>query len=353
MSAHVTRGLRLGCILAVWVGCLASGCAPKAALLSPTPTAQPVVIGYSAPELSGGQGVIMAAVKQSVEAQHWQMLTTNANSDSAVQASQIDFLLRQKVKAIVAVPVDSQKICESVQKAREAGVFFYTVDRAPDSCQIDMAVLSNNYLAGQQAGEALVNLLRARYGRPQGTVLELQGNLLQDVAQLRGSGFHAAVDPYPEIRVISQPTDWQPERFASATRAAAQQKLDGIYMQSDCIGTPVVLPILEQLGLKQPRRSADHIFIVGVDGCSETLQAIRDGFADQASSQPITDFGLITRWMEREFAGQPVQAEQVVETGALWSPGVVEQSPVGWRLLLATTSVTADNVDDGRLWGNR
>ena len=37
---------------------------------------------------------------------------------------------------------------------------------------------------------------------------------------------------------------------------------------------------------------------------------------------------------------------EVVEEGALWSPARIEDSDVGKQLLLATTSVTEENVDE-------
>ena len=78
----------------------------------------------------------------------------------------------------------------------------------------------------------------------------------------------------------------------------------------------------------------------------------RDGWADQCSSQPIPDFGIIVNYIEMELNGETIAPGEVVEEGALWSPARIEESDVGLQMLLATTSVTPDNVDDPRLWGN-
>jgi hypothetical protein len=37
---------------------------------------------------------------------------------------------------------------------------------------------------------------------------------------------------------------------------------------------------------------------------------------------------------------------------ALWSPAEIREGEYGLELLMATTAVTKDNVDDPRLWGN-
>ena len=93
--------------------------------------------------------------------------------------------IAQGVDAIVAVPDDSAGICVAVQNAKDQGIPFYTIDHSPSGCEINMTVLSDNYLAGQQSGEAVVAYLTEKYGEPSGTVLEITGNMAQNVAQLR------------------------------------------------------------------------------------------------------------------------------------------------------------------------
>ena len=340
----------------IWVILLA-GCnsVPGSAPVSdsaPTPD-QPITIGYSAPETSGGQTVILQGFITRASAKGWKVITANASSESKIQASQIDYFLSKGVKAIVAVPVDSQAICVSVKRAQAVGVLFYTIDRAPIGCKINMSVLSDNFLGGVQAGQAMVKFLSERYGVPKGNVLEYQGNLQQDVAQLRGGGFHSVVDKYPEIKVISSPTDWKPERFSEITlQYLPKMHIDGLYLQSDWIGIPVIMPILSQLGQKFPRGQAGHIIITGVDGSPDILQAIRDGYADQTSSQPLADDSMIADWIEKDLKNVKIEAGQVVKAGLPWSPAILKMSDTGFELMLSTASVTSDNVDDAALWGN-
>ncbi len=313
-----------------------------------------ITIGYGAPELSGGQVAIMNGLISRAKAKGWKIVTANANSDSKIQSSQIDYFISLGVQAIIVVPIDSRGICDAIQKSKAGGILFFTIDRAPIGCEYNMAVLADNFLAGTQAGQALVELLIQRYGKPKGTILELQGDLRQNVSQLRGGGFHAIVDHYPGIEVISKPTGWQSAQFAAATMEVVSNiNIDGVYLHSDCIGIPVILPVLEKLNKKISRGEKDHIFIVGVDGCSNALQAIRDGYADQASSQPLPDFGIITEWIEKKLNGEKIEAAEVTEEGALWSPATLKKTDAGWQLFLSTTSVTIENVDNPALWGNQ
>ena len=314
-----------------------------------------VTIGYGAPELSGGQGVIMNGMVAGAEGQGWKIVTNNANFDASAQANQIDDFLASGVNAIVTVPVDSQAICASVKKATDAGVPFFTIDRAPIGCEIAMTVQSDNYLAGKQSGEALVKLLTEKYGEPKGTVLELQGDLGQNVAQLRGGGFNDVMKEYPNIKIIAKPTEWKADKFSQSTLdVVAAEPVDGIYMHSDCVGTTVVLAALEQLGKKVKSGEDGHIFLAGVDGCPDALAAISDGFSDQASSQPLPDFGVVlSDYMKTVFDGGEIKEGTVEKEGAPWSPATIVKSDTGFMLNLATTSVDKSNVDDQALWGNQ
>ena len=324
------------------------------ALFAMPVAAQDVTIGYGAPELSGGQGVIMSGLVNAAEAKGWDVIASNANFDAEAQANQIDNFISQGVDAIVVVPVDSQAICSSVQRAMDAGIPFYTIDRAPLGCEINMTVQSDNYMAGAQAAAGVVALLTERYGSATGTVLELQGDLGQNVAQLRGGGFNDFLADYPDIEIISRPTEWRAENFSQMTLdVASSTDLDAIYMHSDCVGTQVVTAALDQLGKLVARGGDGHIFLVGVDGCPDALESIRMGYSDQASSQPLPDFGIITDWIQMEMEGTMIETGDVVQEGAPWSPASITASDTGYMLNLATTSVNPGNVTSDALWGNQ
>lgn len=216
-----------------------------------------------------------------------------------------------------------------------------------------MTVQADNYLAGQQAAEELVRLLTVKYSKAKGTVLELQGNMGQNVAQLRGGGFNDVMKKHPEIKVISKPTQWQAENFGQATLdVVGSNAIDGIYYHSDCVGTRPISAALDQLNKNFKRGHKDHIFRVAVDGCSDGLQAIKDGWSDQASSQPLPDFGIIVNWIEKELNNEKIELGSVVQQGAPWSPARIFESDTGLMLNLATSNVTSANVYNPALWGN-
>jgi ABC-type sugar transport system substrate-binding protein len=313
-----------------------------------------VVIGYSAPGLVGAQLEIQQGLVDHAEAKGWSVQTTTSGGDPQKQIDDINNYIAQGVSAIVAVPDDSAGICTAVEAATEAGIPFYTIDRSPEGCKINMTVLSDNYLAGKQSGEAIVAFLTEKYGSPKGKVLEITGNLGQNVAQLRGAGFNDVMKENPEITVITRTGDWDAAKGVDIVRdiASTEEDLDAIYMHSDSVYMPGTVQVLEELDRLLPRGEEGHVFLAGVDGSPAALDQIRKGFADQTSNQPIPDFGIIADYIEKELKGEAIAEGEVTQEGALWSPAHIDNSDVGPQLFLATTSVGPDNVDDPRLWAN-
>jgi ABC-type sugar transport system substrate-binding protein len=283
------------------------------------------------------------------------VITTTSSGDPGKQIEQIKRFIELRVNAIVAVPDDSKRICAAVEAAKAAKIPFYTIDRAPEGCKVNMVVLSDNKLAGQQAGEAMVELLRNKRGEPKGTILEITGNMATNVAQLRSKGFHDVIRQNPGIQLITKEGDWDMAKGESIVREvlAATRDLDGIYMHSDAVYVPGTMHALRDLGKLHKRGEPGHIFITAVDAAPVGLQAMRDGYTDQSSNQPITDFGLIVDWIEKEMKGDSIAEGEVQRDGALWSPARVVMSEVGPELILATTSVTEKNMSDVRLWANQ
>lgn len=313
-----------------------------------------ITIGYSAPEWNGGQYLIMDALRRQVEARGWTLRIMNANFNFDRQEQQINYLIDSGVLAIVAVPIHGERIAPVIERARARGIGFYTIDRAPTAGKVDMTVQCDNHLAGRQAGEAMAQALLARYGEARGVVLELQGDLDQDVAQARRDGFHEALAPHKSIKLVSRETKWQGHSFARFTEEALREgPLDGIYLHSDMIGIVEVVPVLARqkrlFAVGDPR----HIIITGVDGSPPALQAIRDGYADCVASQPINDYGIVTEYIAARLKGEPIVPGEVKREGAAWSPATLRDTARGLLLQLRTVPVTRQNVDDAYLWGNR
>jgi ABC-type sugar transport system substrate-binding protein len=316
--------------------------------------AGPFTVGILHPEMNAFHSSISNSVIQRGQEKGWVVIPFTAGVDAEKQNTQCDNLISLDVDAILITPVDAKAICSCVAKADEAGIPVYGIDRSTDGCKIQMTVQADNELGGKQGAKGAVAFLTAKYGEPKGTVLELQGDMASNVAQLRNKGFMEEMAKYPNITVISKPTEWDQDKFyKAALDVVGSQPIDAIFSHTDVIGTTPILSALDQLGKKFPVGDPKHIWYGAVDGSPTGLQAIRDGWQDESYSQPNTDVGLVLDFIEQVKNGTPIKAQVYEKAGALWSPANISEADNGWMMLLATSIVNKANVDDKRLWGNQ
>jgi len=311
-------------------------------------------IGYAAPALYGGQKMIEDAFALQLNEKGWSIITTNANADPQKQNDDIDYLLSLGVDAIVTVPEDSAGICTAVAKAKAAGVPFFTIDRAVSGCQIDMTVESDNFLAGAQAGQKMVDMLTEVYGEPAGKVLEITGNLGQNVGQQRRDGFHSVVDQYPGIEVIQKVGDWDAAvgQQIALDVLTSDPDLRGIYFHSDNVYGAGTVAALQQVRGSVPLRGEEgHMIMTSVDCGPWALENIWSGVHDGCGGQPVSDFPVVSYYMEKVFNGEAIEEGEFVQEGAIWSPAKVAKDADGnFHLLLATLLVDESNIATEYPW---
>jgi ABC-type sugar transport system substrate-binding protein len=370
MHRHTSRFALLAVIAAV-VGTIAA-CAPAEPEIRTVEVTKEVVVektvevevpveeitvGYSAPHLADvGQVTIQQGLMDGAAEKGWKVITTNSNYDVQKQVNDIENLITLGVSAIVAVPNDSAAIVPGIEAANEAGIPFFTIDRSAFGGEVALTVLSDNYLAGKQAGESMVALLTNKFGEPKGKILHLQGDLGTNVAQLRGQGFDDVIAGYPDIEMFKFDTKWKAEVAASAVEdfLTSDPDIDGLYFHTEGI-IPGALVAVEQSKGSLPKVGEEgHIIVVGIDGTPDALDMIRDGEMDMTASQPLYDFGfVISDFVENMLVnGEEIEPGTIEEEGALWSPAEISMGEYGMEALLATTAVSADNVDNPGLWGN-
>ena len=314
-----------------------------------------LTIGSLHPEMNAFHASIANSVENRAKTKGWKVISYTAGVDAEKQLDQMENLIALGVDVILITPVDAKSICAGVKKAYDAGIPVYGIDRSTIGCKINMTVQSDNEMAGRQGAEGAVKFLTDKYGEPKGTVLELQGDMASNVAQLRNKGFVEVMAKYPNVKVISKPTEWDQDKFfKNALDVVGAQPVDAIFSHTDVIGTTPILSALGQLGKKFKVGEKGHIWYGAVDGSPTGLAAVKEGWQDQSYSQPNTDVGLVLDFIENEVVkGEKIKAGTYTEEGALWSPAEIFMADNGWMMLLATSIVTKDNVEDKRLWGNQ
>jgi len=320
---------------------------------STAPKLDKTIVGYMAPNSAQGQIMFMDSFIRAAQDLGMEVMTVNAESDVAKQDSQCSNLISMGVMAIVVVPVDSQAISACVDRAAEANIPVFGIDRQPFNPKTVMTVMSDNYLAGQQGAQCLVDRLTKKKGSPKGTVIEVTGDLGTNVAQLRGKGFADAMAKYPDIKVTTLPTDWSPEKGASVVQNAfaADPNIEGIYWHSDFTGAGII-PALGEIGKTAKVGEEGHVILCGIDGDPTSLKNMADGFQDATVNQPMLDFGVLAQFVQKYLDGEKLTTGTFTQEGAPWSPATISESENGLTLLMGTWLITKDDVNDMSLWGN-
>lgn len=267
----------------------------------------------------------------------------NADFDATKQATDFQTILAREPDAIIVGPVDADAIVPSITKANQQDVPVIAVDNAPNGGDVYMTVRADNVGMGDKGCIELGKLLDGK-----GTVLELQGALSSSNGLERTTGFQDCMKAsYPDITVVSKPTDWSLDKAAAAVQTVVStQDIDGVFMASEYL-LPVVQSSLTALGRWAPSGEEGHMILVGIDGAPDAFDLIRDGYQEVSVAQPAN---LYAEWAVK-YAIAAVEGE-TFKAGPTDHDSELVETPAGFVDLLPATVVTSENVDDSALWGN-
>jgi ribose transport system substrate-binding protein len=285
----------------------------------------------------------------SLEALGWQTLPiVEAQTSVEQQVTDVNNLIAAGVTGIIIDPADSAGIVPALNAAEEAGVKVVLMDVGATGGTAYMTVRIDNAEAGGVACMQMGTIM-TEAGKGNGIVLELQGIMAQQAGQQRSSGFHECMAAnFPDIQIVSQPTDWDPSRAADAVQTVlASQKIDAIYMHSDCALLSGVVASLRQADALLPASDPNHIITGAIDGCPAALTAIRTGELDFTVEQPLVKYGqLSAQYLEDAVNGV------VHEVGDVPGNGRIVETVTGLEHILPAVLITLENVEAPSNWGN-
>ena len=110
----------------------------------------------------------------------------DAQDDPAQEATNIEDLISQGVSAILGNPTDADAIVPSIQKANQADIPVFTIDRGASGGDVVSHIASDNVAGGRLAAEFLCRIIGGS-----GKFVELEGIAGSSAARDRGEGFNA------------------------------------------------------------------------------------------------------------------------------------------------------------------
>lgn len=245
-----------------------------------------------------------------------ELVVVDSQDDPAREASNVQDLIQRGVDALLINPTDSDAVVPSVQRANDADIPVFTIDRGANGGEVVSHIASDNVAGGQMAAEHLVELMDG-----EGQVVELQGIPGTSAARDRGEGFNDVVGTIDEVEVVARQT-------ANFNRTEglnvfqnilqAESDIDGVFAHNDEM-------ILGAIQAAESAGRAGDIYFVGFDAVDDAVQAVADGRLDATVAQQPAEMGRLG-----------------VETAMSFLEGesVEDSIPVPLQL------VTPDNVDE-------
>ena len=239
------------------------------------------------------------------------------DDDANKQNQLIDTAIARGAKAIILDNASAAATTAAVQKAKDAGIPSFLIDREINETGIAVSqIVSNNYQGAQLGSEEFVRLMGE-----EGPYAELLGREADTNAGIRSSGYHDVIDQYPDLKMVAQQSaNWSQteafERMQSILQANPEIK--GVISGNDTMAMGA-WAALEAAG-------RTDVIVVGFDGSNDVRDSIKKGGIKATVLQPA--------YRQAQLAVE--QAKQYLDTG---STGAEEKQ------LMDCILINADNAD--------
>jgi erythritol transport system substrate-binding protein len=202
------------------------------------------------------------------------------DDDVNKQDELFDTAIAQGAAAIILDNAGADATIAAVQKAADAGIPSFLVDREITQDGVAVAqIVSNNYQGATLAAEYFVELMGE-----EGQYVELTGKESDTNAAVRSQGFHDVIDEFPDLEMVAQQTaNWsQTEGFdVMETILQANPDIKGVIAGNDTMALGAQAALLAA--------GRDDVFVVGFDGSDDAIQSIVAGELDATALQPVAE----------------------------------------------------------------
>jgi inositol transport system substrate-binding protein len=257
------------------------------------------------------------AVLKAAEGTDINFVFSDANNDIQRQLDQVDIFIAQKVKLLVIVPVDSDGVVPAIERANKANIPVICLGIKASGGE-SIFVGSENYDAGYIQGELAAKLLSQN-----AKILYLAGSPGFIHSQDRRIGFNDALKEGGRTDVVIL-SDMSGNYLMDQGMKVAEDwiqtfpQFNGIIAAND----QMALGALE--ALKTANR-LNGVFLTGIDGVTEAVQAVKNG--------------TMTQTVLQNGPGQGAACVEVIQK-------IRRGEAVSKEVLVPFESITIDNVDE-------
>src|SRR4051794_24018732 len=232
----------------------------------------------------------------------YQTSAASHDDDPNKQSQLIDTAISRKAKAIILDNAGADASIGAVQKAKDAGIPVFLIDREINKTGVAAAqIVSNNSQGAQLGGQEFVKAMGGK-----GKYVELVGKETDTNAGVRSKGYADVISQVPDLKeVAKQSANWdQQEAFTKMETILQRNKnIQGVIAGNDTMALGAVAA-LKSAGLSK------KVKVVGFDGSPDAVSAIKAGTMDATVLQPAA--GIAETAVE--------QADKMIKTGSTGQP---------------------------------
>ncbi len=199
------------------------------------------------------------------------------DDDASKQSELIDSAIGRGAKAIILDNAGADATVAAVQKAKDAGIPSFLIDREINASGVAMAqIVSNNYQGAQLGAQEFVRLMGEK-----GTYVELVGKESDTNAGIRSKGYHDVIDEYPDLKMVAQQSaNWSQTEAYTKMESILQANPDikGVISGNDTMAMGAIAA-LQAAGKKD-------VIVVGFDGSNDVRDSIKAGGIKATVLQP-------------------------------------------------------------------
>jgi erythritol transport system substrate-binding protein len=224
------------------------------------------------------------------------------DDDPNKQSQLIDTAISNHAKAIILDNAGADVTIGAIQKAKDAGIPVFLIDREINKEGIAQAqIVSNNAQGAGLVGQAFVKAMNGK-----GNFIELTGKATDTNAKVRSDAYHAVIDQYKDMKMVAQDTaNWDQQQAFTKIETLLQKSSDvqGIIAGNDTMALGAVAAV-DAAGL------TGKVIVAGFDGSPDAAQAIKDKKMIATGLQPAVDIAKMA----------VDQADKFIRTGSTGQP---------------------------------
>lgn len=238
------------------------------------------------------------------------------DDDPNKQSELFDTAIARGANAIILDNAGADATVAVVQRALDAGIPSFLIDREIKESGIAISqIVSNNYQGAQLGAEEFVTIMGEA-----GNYVELLGREADTNAGIRSSGYHDIIDQYPDLVMVAQ-------QSANWSQTEAFEKMESILQANPDIKGVICGNDTMAMGAWAALEAAgrNEVIVVGFDGSNDVRDSILAGGIKATVLQPA--------FRQAQIAVE--QADKYIQTG---TTGLEEKQ------LMDCVLINADNA---------